>query len=148
MSKAIPNLQTFLLLIFISLLILLIDNFHVLDFAKRISFYITNPISFTIYKINQGVANQFHFIFSARQSSQENKALKEQIGTLLSENAKVRQKLAELEAQVTQEKFINSKTYNLIPARPIGLSRFLNIDKVENKAAKYNITIKNLPVKE
>lgn len=129
MSKAIPNLQTFLLLIFISLIILFLDSFKVLDFAKRIAFYITNPISFSIYKINQSISNQFYFISAARQSSQENKALKEQIGALLSENAKIRQKLAELETQVSQEKFLNSKTYNLVPARPIGLSRYLNIDK-------------------
>lgn len=129
MSKAIPNLQTFLLLLFLSLLILFLDSFKALDFAKRITFYVTNPISFSIYNINQTVSKQFYFISESRQSSQENKALKEQIGALLSENAQIRQKLAELEAQVSQEMSLSSKTYNLIPARPIGLSRYLSIDK-------------------
>ena len=136
MSKALPNLQLFLFLIFLSLIFLLLDNFHFFDFAKKLAYFITNPISFSIYKINQSISRQFYFISAARQSSQENKALKEQIGTLLSENAKIRQKLAELEAQVTQEKFINSKTYNLIAARPIGLSRYLNIDKGTDSGLK------------
>lgn len=136
MSKAHPFLQTLLLLLFLSLLILFLDSFKVLDFAKRLAYYITNPISFSIYNINQTISKQFHFIYAARQSSQENKALKEQIGTLLSENAQVRQKLAELEAQVSQEMFINSKTYNLVSARPVGLSRYLNIDKGSDSGLK------------
>lgn len=136
MSKAIPNFQTLLLLLFLSFLILFLDSFNVFDFAKRFLYYITNPISFSIYNINQAFSKQFYFISSARQSTQENKALKEQLGVLLSENAKIRQKLAELETQVDQEKFINSKTYNLIPARPIGLSRYLNIDKGSDMGLK------------
>lgn len=136
MSKVIPNLQLFLFLTFISFIILLLDNFHVLDFVKRISFYVTNPVSFGIYKTYQNVSKQFYFIYAARLSSQENKALKEQIGQLLSENAKLRQKLVELEAQVSQDKSLGPKTYNLVPARPVGLSRYLKIDKGEDDGVK------------
>lgn len=132
MSRVIPNLQLFLLLTLLSFIILLLDQFHFLDFIKRVSFYITNPISFGIYKTYQNVSKQFYFIYAARLSSQENKALKEQIGELFSENAKLRQHLAELESQVSQNEFLGPKTYNLIPARPIGLSRYLKIDKGED----------------
>lgn len=136
MTRVIPNLQLFLLLTFISLIILLLDNFHVLDFAKRLSFYITNPISFGIYKLNQDISRQFYFIYAARLSAQENRALRDQIGQLLSENAKLRQHLTELETQVSQSEFLGPKTYNLIPARPIGLSRYLKIDKGEDSGIK------------
>ncbi len=136
MSRVILNLQLFLTLLFISLIVLLLDNFHFLDFVKRVSFYITNPISFGIYNLNQNISRQFYFIYAARLSSKENKALKEQIGQLLSENANLRQKLAELEAQVSQDKSLGPKTYNLISARPIGLSRYLKIDKGENDGVK------------
>lgn len=129
MSKVIPNLQLFLSLLFLSLIILLLDQFHLLDFAKRGAFYITNPLSFGIYKTYQNVSRQFYFIYTARQSAQQNLALKEQIGQLLSENAKIRQYLAEVETLSSQSEFLGPKTYNLIPARPIGLSRYLKIDK-------------------
>lgn len=136
MSKVIPNLQLFLLLLFISFIILLLDQFHLLDFAKRISFYITNPFSFGIYKTYQDISRQFYFIYAARLSSQQNLALKEQIGQLLSENAKLRQHLAELEALLSQNEFLGPKTYNLVAARPVGLSRYLKIDKGEDSGIK------------
>lgn len=136
MSKVIPNLQLFLTFTFLSFIILLLDNFHLLDFAKSGAFYITNPVSFGIYRTYQNVSRQFFFIYAARLSSQENKALKEQIGTLLSENAKLKQHLAELEAQISQNEFLGPKTYNLIPARPIGLSRYLKIDQGEDNGIK------------
>lgn len=115
---------------------MLLDSFHILDFAKRISFYITNPISFGIYKTYQDISRQFYFIYAARLSAQENKALNEQNVQLLSENAKLRQHLAELETQVSQEQFLGPKTYNLIPARPVGLSRYLKIDKGADSGIK------------
>ncbi|MEK7616452.1 MAG: rod shape-determining protein MreC [Patescibacteria group bacterium] len=136
MSRVIPNLQLFLSLLFLSLIILLLDNFHFLDFAKRASFYITNPISFGIYKNYQNLSRQLYFIYAARLSAQENRALKEQIGELFAENAKLRQHLAELEVQVSQKDFLDPKTYNLIAARPIGLLRYLKIDKGEDDGVK------------
>lgn len=129
MSKVIPNLQLFLLLMFLSLLILILDSFHLLDFVKRTSFYITNPISFGIYRTYQNTAKQLYFIFAARYAAQQNLALQEQVGQLLSENANLRQQAAELEAQIQQDKYLGPKTYNLTSARPIGLARFLKIDK-------------------
>ena len=59
----------------------------------------------------------------------EVKALKEQIGQLLSENARIRKNLAETQSLLSQEKHLDPQTYNLLPARPIGLSRYLKIDK-------------------
>lgn len=141
MSKVIPNLQLFLTLLFLSFIILLLDLFHILDFAKRISFYVTNPLSFGIYKTYQNVSRQFYFIYSARFSAQQNLALKDQIGQLLSENAKLRQRLAEVEVQVNQDKYLGPKTYNLVAARPVGLSRYLKIDKGEDIGIKAGQTV-------
>ncbi len=134
--KAIPNLKLFLLLIFLSLVIFLTDSIHLLDFFKRGAFYLTNPISFGLYSTNQQIKRQFNFIFEARLAARENKALKEQMGDLLSENALLRKKLAETEALVAQEQYLDPKIYNLIPARPIGLSRNLRIDKGESSSIK------------
>lgn len=129
MDKVIPNLRTFLILIFLSLVVFVLDSINLLNLPKQLFYYITNPVSFGIYNTNRNIGRQFHFIFQARFASQENKALKEQIGQLLSENAELRKLLAETEAFVSQEKHLDPDTYNLLPARPIGLGRYLKIDK-------------------
>ncbi|MBI2039822.1 rod shape-determining protein MreC [Candidatus Microgenomates bacterium] len=129
MSKILPNLQAFLTLTLLSLLILALDGWQFLNWPKAVTFYITNPISFGLYRNSQLVGKQFYFIFSARFAAQQNSALKEQIGQLISENATLRKKLAEIEALLSQQQVIDPKTYNLLPARPIGLGRYLKIDK-------------------
>ena len=129
MEKVIPDLKVFLILIFLSLFIFFLDIVKILNLPKQLVFYITNPVSFGIYDTNRNVGKQFHFIFQARFASQENKALKEQVGKLLSENAALRKNLAETETLVSQEKHLDPSTYNLLPARPVGLGRYLKIDK-------------------
>lgn len=109
---------------------------HLLDLPKQFAFYITNPISFGIYNTNRRISNQFYFIFAARYAAQESKALKEQIGKLLSENADLRKKLAEEQALVSQERSLDPHTYNLLPARPIGLGKYLKIDKGTTSGVK------------
>lgn len=136
MTKIIPNLKVFILLIFFTLLILASDFTHLLDLPKKGAFYITNPISFSLYKLNKDVSKQFEFIFNMRQAAQQNLALQEQIGKLLSENADLRKKLSETESLLSQEKHIDPRTYNLLPARPIGLAKYLKIDKGSNDGIK------------
>lgn len=136
MNRIISNLQLFSLLTFLSVLIMVFDNFHFFDFAKRFASFVTNPISFGIYKTYQDISRQFYFVYAARFAAQENKALKEQIAELISENAKSRKTLAELQTQISQEKSLDPNTYNLIPARPIGLSRYLKIDKGSDSGIK------------
>lgn len=136
MDRVIPHLKIFLLLVFFSLVILVLDTINLLNLPKKIASYVTNPISFGIYNTNRNIARQFYFIFAARFASQENKALKEQIGQLLSENANLRKKLAEATSLLSQEEHLNSQTYNLLSARPIGLSRYLKIDKGSSAGLK------------
>lgn len=100
-----------------------------LDFPKKIASYISTPISFGLYKSYQSLRNQFYFVFAARFAARENKALKEQLGMLLYENSTLKKRLIEVQSQLEQFEFISPKTYNLVPARPIGLGRFLKIDK-------------------
>lgn len=117
------------MLIFLSLVVFILDSINLLNLPEQAAFYITNPISFGIFKTNRNIGRQFHFIFAARFASQENKALKEQIGQLLSENANLRKKLAETTSLLSQEEHLDPSTYNLLPVRPIGFERYLKIDK-------------------
>lgn len=125
-----------MILTIISLLIFLLDSWHFLDFLNRGFSYITNPISFGLYDASRKVASQFEFIFKARFAAQENKALKRELQDLLSENANLRKRLAETESLLSQQNYLDPKIYNLIPARPIGLSRYLQIDKGEDDGVK------------
>lgn len=129
MSKIIPDLKILLILISFSLLIFILDSLKLLNLPKQALFYITNPISFGIYNTNRNIGKQFYFIFAARFAAQENKALKEQVGQLFAENASLRKQLAETQALVSQSKALDPDTYNLVAARPIGLGRYLKIDK-------------------
>ncbi len=129
MDRVIPNLKLLLILILLSIVIFILDILHLLTIPKQMVFYITNPISFGIYNTNKNIGRQFYFVFQARFAAQENKALKEQIGQLLSENASLRKKLAENLSLLSQERYLDPLTYNLVSAHPIGMGRFLKIDK-------------------
>lgn len=136
MDRVVPNLKLFTILTSLSLLVLILDSIQLLTLPKSVLSYITNPISFGLYQTNQKFQRQFYseksfayFVFQARFAAQENKALKEQVGKLLSENSQLRKKLAEAESLVSQSQHLSLQTYNLIAARPIGLSRYLKIDK-------------------
>lgn len=138
MGKVIPHLQLFLLLSLISIVVFGIDKINLLTLPKSLIYQITNPISFSLYRAKQVVSKQFHFIASARFAAQENKAKQEQIGQLISENADLRRKLAETESMLEQQNTIDPKKYNLTPARPIGLDRYLKIDKGSKDGVKLN----------
>lgn len=136
--RTVPYLQLFLTLLFASVLIGFIDGVNLLKYPKLATYYITNPMSLGIYKSSQVIGRQFHFIFAARFAAQENKALQEQIAALISENSRLRTKLSETESLLEQEKALDLKTYNLTSARPVGLDRFLRIDKGLNDGIKPN----------
>lgn len=129
MDRVIPNLRLFLILAVFSLLILLLDSTLLLSTPKTALSFLTNPISLGLYQTSQKLARQFSFVFQARFTAQENRALKEQIGKLLSENVQLRKKLAGIESLVSQQQHLDTQTYNLVAARPIGVSRYLKIDR-------------------
>lgn len=136
MDKLIPNLKIFICLIALCFLIFGLDSLHLLNLPKEAFAYITNPLSFGLYQTQRNIGKQFYFVFASRFAAQENKALKEQAGQLLSENATLRKNLAETETLLSQEKHLDPSTYNLTPARPIGLGRTLKIDKGSSSGIK------------
>ncbi len=129
MDRSLYNLKLLLILTSLSVLILSLDLFHLLNFPKQLLSYLTNPISFGLYSNSQNLGRQFYFIFEARFAAKENRALKEQNGKLLSENSELRKKLSEAESLLSQGQHLDPQTYNLIPAHPIGIGRYLKIDK-------------------
>lgn len=136
MNKISINVQTFSILFFISVVIFLFDNFGVLKVFQRGAYFITNPISFGIYSGFQNISKQLYFLSAARLAAQENKALKDQLAQLISENADLRRRFSESASMVIQEHFLDPQKYNLIASRPIGLNRYLKIDQGADRDLK------------
>lgn len=129
MTGKLVNIRPFLILAIFSLFLIVFDLLGWLNIPKSLIQEITLPIQYGFYKTGTQVSQQFKFIFMARYAAQENLALRTQLGELISENATLRKKLTETESLVDQQNSLNPKTYNLLPARPIGLGRYLSLDK-------------------
>lgn len=129
MKSSLFHLKLFYILSFVSLALMVFDRLALLNLPKGFLQKISLPVQYGFYKTGTQISKQFEFIFMARYASQENLALKTQLGELISENASLRKKLAETEILVDQQNSLNPKTYNLLPARPIGLGRYLSLDK-------------------
>ncbi len=132
------DLKTLFILTAISLIFVGLDFFQMLTVPKGILQQLTIPIQYGLYRSSVTVSRQFGFILSARQAAQENRAKSAQMAQILSENANLRKKLAEAQGFLDQEKTLSDRTFNLTPARPIGFSRFLLIDKGSDDGIKVN----------
>lgn len=129
MKAALVDIRLVLTLILVSCVLLTLDVQGWLYFPKLVVQTVTVPIQYGVYKSAQTVGKQFDFIFTARFASQENQALRVQLGEILTENAKLARELREVQAQLDQEESLGTITYNLIPARVVGVGRFLIIDQ-------------------
>ncbi len=132
------DLKTFFLLLSFSLVIVLGDDLKLLNPVKSYAQIITTPIQYGIYRNGHLIVRQLEFIFLARRAAQENKALTEQLASILSENANLRRKLAEAEGFLDQKNSLNPQTFDLVAARPMGISRYLLIDKGSDDNLKDN----------
>jgi rod shape-determining protein MreC len=128
-SVLLRDIKTYIALISISVALLFIDTYGLLNPPKSLIQTVTIPIQYGLYRSSIVVGNQFRFIFFARRAVQEHRAMTEQMATLLSENSQLRKKLAETEGQLQQQNTLNPREFNLISARPIGVNRYLLIDK-------------------
>ena len=136
LKSLLVDLRTLLAFLTVSGILFFLDIFQMLSLPKGVLQQVTIPIQYGLYKSYSNVARQFEFVLQARQSAQENKAKSEQMAQILSENAELRQKLAEAQSFLDQKQALSDQTFNLVPARPIGLSRFLDIDKGSDDGIK------------
>lgn len=129
LSSLLSDLKTFFVLILIGLFLVLIDNTQFLIPPKSIIQQISSPIQYGLYRTSRNITDKFDFIFLAKKAVNENKALSSQLAELLVENANLRKQLVETQGLVEQQNTLNPLDFNLVSARPIGLSRYLLIDK-------------------
>ncbi|MFH0937435.1 MAG: hypothetical protein V1808_04025, partial [Candidatus Daviesbacteria bacterium] len=116
-----PRLLSFL--IFVSLFLVLLDSINFLSLPKLLVQTITAPIQFGFYTSGKAVGQKLEFIALARQAALENHALRKQMGELLVENSTLRKKLSETENLVESYNKLNPLTFDLLPARVLGISR-------------------------
>lgn len=138
LKNLLSDFRTLFILLAVSGILVFLDLFQMLTIPKGILQQVTIPIQYGLYKSYASGARQAEFVIQARQAAQENKAKSEQMAQILSENASLRKKLAEAQSFLDQNKALSEATFNLTPARPIGLSRYLNIDKGTNDGIKVN----------
>ena len=136
LSKVFADSKVFFTLLIIAIILLVFDNFGFLNLPKRGLQYITVPIQFGLFRSTQELGNQFSFIFLARKSFQENKALTQQLAQVLSENANLRRSLSETQGFLLEQKALDPQVYTTVPARPVSLSRYLMIDKGSDSGIK------------
>lgn len=129
MRSLTTNLKQFLILLFVSVLIFLLDLENLLAIPKASLQFITSPIQFGLYRSSLLVTHQLDFIINARTASKEKVAIREQLAQVLSENANLRRQLSESQAYLNQSKALDPQIYTYLAARPIGFTRFLKIDK-------------------
>ncbi|MBI2011607.1 rod shape-determining protein MreC [Candidatus Daviesbacteria bacterium] len=142
MLKALlQDYKYFIPLLFISLLLIFADNLNLLNLPKQAVQIVTVPIQYGLYRSGVAISRQFEFIFLARRAGQEKKALTEQLAQILSENANLRRKLAETEGFLEQQRSLDPQTFTQIAARPVGISRFLLIDKGSIDGVKKDMVI-------
>lgn len=120
----------------LSILLFVTDSAGVLNWPKGLLQQVATPIQYGLFKTSSQFTRQFEFIVLARRASQENKALSEQLAQVLSENSQLQKKLAEAQGMLQQQQTLDAQTFALVPARPLGFSRFLTIDKGRDDGLK------------
>lgn len=141
MRYLLSDLRIFLTLILISLLCFGLDFSGLLQIPKSALQTLTVPVQYGLYKFSSSFTRQAGFVFAVRHISQENRALKQQLGEIMTENAQLRQKLSDTQSLVEQDRSLPPSTYDLLPARVIGIGRFLTIDKGSNEGVKVNSVV-------
>lgn len=136
LASFLSDAKLFLSLLGFSLIISVADAHSLLNFPESWLQNVSVPIQMGLYKTSLAVGQQFEFVILARRAAQENKAMTEQLATILSENAGLRRQLAEAQGFLDQQGSLDPLTYTTVAARPISRSRYLIIDRGSNAGLK------------
>lgn len=137
-QTTLDNLRVFLTFSLICLSIALFDNMGFFNGFKGFFQKATGPIQYGLYKQSLKLKDQFDFIFLAKKAYEENQSLRLKNGELLSENSLLKKKLEEQETLLSQQKTLDPGKFNLVPAKIIGLSRYLYLNKGSDDGLRAN----------
>ncbi|MDD2823469.1 MAG: rod shape-determining protein MreC [Candidatus Daviesbacteria bacterium] len=137
------DFKLFIILIICSVFLFVFDRLGALNFPKSILQTLTTPVQYGLYKNSTNFKKQFNFIVNARKASLENNALKQQLALIAAENAALQKKVKDNEDLVDQYNKLNPQTFDLMPARVLGVERYVILDKglndgvIEQQAVVY-----------
>lgn len=137
----VADLRFFVSLILLSIILTFIDSLNLLNYPKSKLEQITIPIQYGLYQVSHNALGQFEFVILAGRAYSESKLLREQLALVLSENSRLARQLAETQATLAQKQTFSSYTFDLVSARPIGISRYLVIDKGSDDGLKLNQSV-------
>lgn len=123
------DFKLFIGLVIISILLFISDNLGFLNIPKSLLQTLTIPVQYGLYKNSVNFKKQFTFVVEARKASLENNALKQQMSLILAENADLKKKLRDSEELIDQYNKLNPETFDLLPARVLGVERYVILDK-------------------
>lgn len=129
MKDLLEDSRLFLTLLLSSILVILLDASGLLYFPKLVVQTFIVPVQFGVYEVGKSVLNQAEFLWNSRFAALENKALKLQLSQVISENAVLQKKINEDEALISQPSKLDPQVFDLLPARVVGFSSDLTIDK-------------------
>ncbi|MBI3384792.1 rod shape-determining protein MreC [Candidatus Gottesmanbacteria bacterium] len=133
-----PKLITrFAILIILSLTLIGLDTLHFLAIPKKAVLTLSTPIEFGLYSFYQNTREKFGFLGFWQKGYQELAFLKQRNLELLTETELV-QKLKE-ENEILRNQFATTsglEANSLVPARVVGYSRFLFLDKGQKQDVK------------
>jgi len=133
----------FLFLIFVSFSFLLFgfDKSHVLEPAKVGFSYISDPIQSKLFGAKKAIFNQIEILSKLKSLESENRRLLQNKVQLEGEIERLKEKDRENKALILQLGVPESKEHKLLPAKTVGLNRYLVIDKGEGDGVRTGQTV-------
>lgn len=135
------TLPLFLFLFLLSLLLILLDNFGFLKSVRAGSEQITVPIRSVFYQTGQKVSQTISFAIHLQGLNEKNKQLESDLGQF--QSLRVKLKVLEKENQALRQQLEAPlpPSVKFLPAKTLGLDRFLIIDKGEDDGVKPGMTV-------
>jgi len=133
----------FLFLVFFAFSFLLFgfDRVKALEPAKIGLSYVSDPIQVTLLSAKKGILGQFEILSRLRSLEEENRKLLQSKAQLEGEVERLKEKERENEALILQLGASEPREHKLLPAKTVGLNRYLVIDKGEKDGIKAGQTV-------
>jgi rod shape-determining protein MreC len=133
----------FLFLVFFasSFLLFGFDKVGALKPVKSGLSYLSDPIQVSLLSLEKGVIGQIEFLTKLDAIEEENRKLSQSKAWLEGEVEKLKEKERENKALTAQLGATEPGTYKLLPAKTVGLNRYLVIDKGERDGVKVGQTV-------
>jgi len=131
----------FLVLFVSSFLLFGFDKVKALEPAKIGFSYFSDPIQGMLFGVKKGILGQIEFLARLKQLEEENRKLLQEKTQLEGEVERLKEKERENEALILQLGTSLPREHKLLPAKTVGLNRYLIIDKGKKDGVEVGQTV-------